>query len=116
MSSRNWQMRVQDILRAISGIQQRTAGKILEEIQSNETLAKAILYDFVIIGEAARNVPAEIQSRYSEIPWRLMSDMRNVVAHEYFQIDIATIWETIQQDLPVLISQLHDLLDSETKN
>jgi uncharacterized protein with HEPN domain len=84
-------MRVQDILPSISGVQQRTAGKTLQEIQQDETLAKAILYDFMIIGEAARNIPVEIQSRYSAIPWRLMDDMRNIVAHEYFQVDIATI-------------------------
>ena len=88
MSSRSWQMRIQDILNAIAGIEQRTAGKTLGELQQDETLSKAILYDFMVIGEAARNVPAEIQSRYSKIPWRLMSDMRNIVAHEYFQIDI----------------------------
>jgi len=86
MSSRSWQMRIQDILNAIAGIEQRTAGKTLEELQQDETLSKAILYDFMVIGEAARNVPAEIQSCYSKIPWRLMSDMRNIVAHEYFRL------------------------------
>lgn len=116
MSSRSWDKRVQDILRAISGIQQRTTGKTLADIQRDETLSKAILYDFMVMGEAARNVPREIQLRYSTIPWRLMSDMRNIAAHEYFQVDIATIWETIQDDLPKLIPMLQDVLDSEVDN
>jgi uncharacterized protein with HEPN domain len=116
MSSRTWQKRIQDILQSISGIQQRTAGKSLQEIQHDETLTKAILYDFMVIGEAARNISAEIQSRYPTIPWRVMGDMRNIVAHEYFQIDIETIWETIQQDLPSLIPQLQAILNSETPN
>ena len=115
MSSRNWQSRIQDILNAIAGIRQRTTGKTLQEIQQDETLTKAILYDFIVIGEAARNIPAEIQARHSTIPWRLISDMRNIVAHEYFQINIETIWETIQQDLPLLIPQLQALLNSETE-
>jgi uncharacterized protein with HEPN domain len=116
MSSRTWQKRIQDILQSISGIQQRTSGKSLQEIQHDETLTKAILYDFMVIGEAARNIPAEIQSRYPIIPWRVMGDMRNIVAHEYFQIDIETIWETIQQDLPSLIPQLQAILNAETPN
>lgn len=105
-------MRIQDILSAISAIQQRTLGKTLQDIQADETLTKAVLYDFMVIGEAARNVPADIQRQYPEVPWRLMGDMRNIVAHEYFQVDIATIWETIQQDLPLLIPLLRNLLDS----
>lgn len=113
MSSRSWKMRIQDILHAINGIQQRTAGRTLADIQHDEILAKSILYDFLIIGEAARSVPPEIQARYSQIPWRIMGDMRNVVAHEYFQVDLATIWETIHQDLPLLIPQLQALLNTE---
>jgi uncharacterized protein with HEPN domain len=70
----------------------------------------------MVIGEAARNIPAEIQSRYPTIPWRVMGDMRNIVAHEYFQIDIETIWETIQQNLPSLIPQLQTILNAETPN
>lgn len=116
MSSRTWQKRLQDILQAISAIEQRTAGKSLSEIQRDETLTKAVLYDFMIIGEAARSIPAEIQSRYPTIPWRVMSDMRNIVAHEYFQIDIETIWKTIQQDLPPLLSLLQVLLNSESQH
>lgn len=116
MSSRTWQKRIQDILQSISGIQQRISGKSLQEIQRDETLTKAILYDFMVIGESARNIPAEIQSRYPTIPWRVMGDMRNIVAHEYFQIDVETIWETIQQDLPLLIPQLQAILNAETPN
>jgi uncharacterized protein with HEPN domain len=88
----------------------------LSEIQRDETLTKAILYDFMVIGEAARNIPTEIQSRYPTVPWRVMGDMRNIVAHEYFQIDIETIWETIQQDLPLLIPQLQTLLSTENQD
>jgi uncharacterized protein with HEPN domain len=116
MSSRSWQMRIQDILHAIAGISQRTDGKTLPEIQRDEILTKAILYDFMVIGEASRNVPAAIQIRYPTIPWRLRGDLRNIVAHEYFQIDIATIWETIQQDLPALIPELQALLNAEIEN
>jgi uncharacterized protein with HEPN domain len=39
-----------------------------------------------------------------------MSDMRNVVVHEYFQVDIAIVWQGIQSDLPALVPQLQEFL------
>ncbi|AFZ28684.1 protein of unknown function DUF86 [Gloeocapsa sp. PCC 7428] len=114
VSSRNWQLRVQDILTAIVEIQQRTIHITFEDFEQDKTLVKAVLYDFIIIGEATRNIPTEIKSRYPQIPWRLMSDMRNVFAHEYFQIDIMRVWLTVFTDLPSLIPQLETLLEQET--
>lgn len=56
MSSRAWPLRIQDILGAIASIQARTAGMSPEEFEANDTVYKAVLYDFVIIGEASANV------------------------------------------------------------
>jgi uncharacterized protein with HEPN domain len=113
--SRNWLLRIQDIINAGNSIQRYTAGMTFEEFQQNEMLIKAILYDFVVIGEAAINVPSEVQSRYPQIPWRLIGDMRNVIAHEYFQVNLRIIWNTVQNNLPVLLTQLQDLLETETR-
>ena len=114
MSSRAWQFRVQDIINAINSIEQRTAEMAYDEFAANETLVKSVLYDFIIIGEASRNIPTEIQSRYTQIPWRLMNDMRNIVAHEYFQVNLILTWRTIQNNLSPLKLQLLELLENET--
>lgn len=113
MSSRAWQFRVRDIINAINSIEQRTIEMTYEEFAANETLFKSVLYDFIIIGEASRNIPAEIQSRYTQIPWRLMNDMRNIVAHEYFQVNLMLTWRTIQNNLSPLKLQLLDLLENK---
>jgi uncharacterized protein with HEPN domain len=107
---------VQDILDAITSIEQRTAEITFEKFAANETIVKSVLYDFIIIGEASTNIPPKIQSRYSQIPWRLMSDMRNIMAHEYFQVNLILTWRTIENNLPYLRLQLLDLLESEAKN
>ncbi|TRU51118.1 MAG: DUF86 domain-containing protein [Microcystis aeruginosa Ma_QC_Ch_20071001_S25D] len=60
-----------------------------------------------------RNVPKEIQSRYPLIPWRLMTGMRNVATHEYFQVNLSRIWATIREDLPTLLPQLQEVLSRE---
>ena len=114
MPSRNSRFRIQDIINAAKTIQSYTAGMTFKEFQQNEILIKAILYDFVVIGEAAINVSSEIKSRSPQIPWRIIGDMRNVIAHEYFQVNLKIIWNTIQHNLPGLVTQLEELLQTET--
>jgi uncharacterized protein with HEPN domain len=111
--SRSWQQRVEDILSAIADIQAWTVGKTQAELASDQILLRAILYSFMIIGEAASNVPENLQDVYTEIPWRLMKDMRNVMAHEYFQIDVQILWNTITKSLPRVVTQLETLLERE---
>lgn len=109
MPSRDWQLRVRDILNAIASIQQLTADISFEEFAENQMVAKAVLYDFVVIGEAAISIPVEIQAHYPDIPWRLMSDMRNVVAHEYFQVNLRIVWNTARNNLPPLVTLLENI-------
>ena len=109
MPSRSAQERIQDILNAIDSIQMRTNSMSFEEFSQNETIVKAVLYDLIIIGEAAINVPYNIQNLAPELPWRLMSDMRNIMAHEYFQVNLRVTWSTIQNNLPSLIYSLQKL-------
>ena len=116
MPSRKWQIRIQDILDAISEIDRRTNSITFADFLDNEILIKSVLYDFIIIGEATRNIPPEIQSRYPLIPWRLMIGMRNVATHEYFQVNLSRVWATIKQDLPVLVPQLQEILEYESEN
>lgn len=111
MSSRTVKDRIQDILNAISSIQKETKNIDFLEFSHNEILVKAVLYDLIIIGEAAINIPTEIQLLAPELPWRLMSDMRNIIAHEYFQIDLRITWKTIQNNLPSIIDPLRKLLE-----
>lgn len=114
MPFRDWRLRIQDILESISEIEKRTKGMTFEEFAKNQTTVKAVLYDFIIIGEATRNAPKEIQSSYPLIPWRLMGGMRNVATHEYFQVNLSRVWTTIQEDLPTLVPQLQEVLKNET--
>ncbi|MEA5534912.1 DUF86 domain-containing protein [Crocosphaera sp. XPORK-15E] len=116
MPSRKWQLRIQDILESISEIDRRTKEIRFEDFINNEIMVKSVLYDFIIIGEATRNIPPEIQSRYPLIPWRLMVGMRNVATHEYFQVNLSRVWATIKEDLPALVPQLQKILENESEN
>ena len=109
MSSRSASARIQDILDAIQSIQSRTATLSFDEFSQDETVVKAVLYDLIIIGEAAINIPPEAQALAPDLPWRLMSGMRNIMAHEYFQVNLRVTWSTIQNNLPPLVATLREL-------
>ncbi len=113
MPSRDWRFRVRDMIQAITSVQNRVADLTFADFQANETIAKAVFYDFLIIGEAAINIPPEIQLRYPNIPWRIVADMRNVMAHEYFQVNQRIVWNTIENNLSELMMQLEELMEGE---
>ena len=68
-------------------------------IQDNKTI-DAVIRNFEIIGEAAKNIPVEIKLKFSEIPWDEMYLMRNKISHEYFGIDYEIIWDIALNYLP----------------
>lgn len=115
MPSRDWKLRIQDILEAIAKILRITNGMTFEDLLADETLAQAVMYNFIIIGEASKNIPETIQLRYPQISWRLMGDMRNVMVHEYFQVNLEEVWETIEDEFPSLVPKLQELLDAENR-
>jgi uncharacterized protein with HEPN domain len=66
-----------------------------------------------LIGEAARRVSLETQARYPQIPWKEMIDMRNLIIHEYEDIDLLIVWDTAHQDLPNLIQSLEGITEAD---
>ena len=63
-----------------------------------------------IIGEAMKNLPKEFKKAHPEIAWRDAQDMRNVLIHEYFEIDYGIVWQTVTKFIPKLKRQLQALL------
>ncbi|HAA33013.1 MAG TPA: DUF86 domain-containing protein [Cyanobacteria bacterium UBA8553] len=111
MPSRSWLNRIRDILNAIDEIQGFTEDMTIEDFQADPRTVKAVLYNMAILGEAARNLPSEVEELYPEIPWVDVRGIRNVEIHEYFQVNLEIIWQTIQEDLVPLASSLSKLLE-----
>ena len=93
-------MYLQDILMGINRINEYIEGMDFDHfIQDNKTI-DAVIRNFEIIGEAAKNIPVEIKLKFSEIPWDEMYLMRNKISHEYFGIDYEIIWDIALNYLP----------------
>lgn len=105
--------RVEDILDAAIKIQRYTAGLTQDSFEADERTIDAVIYNFVIIGEAASHVSPAMMARFPAIPWNQMRGLRNVAVHEYPRVNMRVIWETITLHLPPLIPQLRNILERE---
>jgi uncharacterized protein with HEPN domain len=110
VSHRDWRNRIRDILDAIAEIQKFTYGMDYEAFRMDDKCIRAVEMNFIIIGEAASQIPEEIEEKYPEIPWNLMRAMRNRIVHAYFNVDEKLMWDTVQNDLPPLVPLLEKLL------
>ena len=84
------------------------------DFRANRQIQDAVIRNFEIIGEAVKHVSSELRSKHPEIPWKQIAGMRDEMIHEYFGVDLAIVWDTIQKDLPKL-KQTIDRFLSEAK-
>ena len=84
-------------------------GLIKEDFLADKRTQQAVIMSLIIIGEATTKVMdgyAKFTQAHAEVPWRSMRNMRNRMAHGYFDIDLNVVWETVQEWLPALLKQL----------
>ena len=112
MRPRGWRFRVGHIVEAIEKIAEYTRGMSFDEFSRDNLTADAVARNLEIVGEAARNVPQAFKDDHPEVPWREMNAIRNVVAHQYFHIDLGIIWDTVQNNLPPIASALRNIVES----
>ncbi len=101
--------RLRDILDALQRIDSHApAGP--EALASDEMLQVWVVHHLRVIGEAARALPDDVRARAPEIPWSDVVAMRNVLVHEYFIVDVETVWSVLQKDLAPLRAAVQRLL------
>jgi uncharacterized protein with HEPN domain len=106
MSERDPELYVADIRIAIDHIAEYTADITFDQFRADQKTIDAVIRNLEIIGEAATHLTEDERSRYQDVPWHLMVSLRNKVIHEYFGVDLAILWQTVQEDLPALRRQI----------
>ena len=102
-----------DILKAAKLALNYLEGKRREEFLKDTQCQDAVIRRLEIIGEAAGRVSAATTTKFPNLPWKKMVSMRNIMIHEYEDVDLGIVWDTVQNDLPPLITLLDPLIPKE---
>ena len=99
-----------DMLQAAQDIVEISSGLTAEAFVQSKLHHHAILRLLMVLGEAAKHVPAAVRDSHPEIPWRRISGMRDVLIHGYFRVDLPLAWRIVSRDVPALVEHLPPLI------
>jgi uncharacterized protein with HEPN domain len=99
-----------DMLRAARAIVSFAGSLSLDAYRANPLVRRAVERELEILGEAARRVSDTTRARHDGIPWQQIVGLRNVLAHQYDEIDDERVWRLAKDDVPRLVRQLEPLV------
>lgn len=112
-SDRDQILFLEDMERAMLRVQEYISDLFFEDFEADNKTTDAVIRNFEIIGEAAKNVSADLKQRYPEVPWQEMYVLRNRVSHEYFGVDYEIIWRIANHYLPANLGDIQKIIARE---
>jgi uncharacterized protein with HEPN domain len=104
--------RLLDILEAIQRIEKRAPDN-RESLEDDELVQTWVLHHLRILGEAVRSLSMDFRNSHPDIPWSGIIGMRNILVHNYFEIDTDAVWSVLQFDLPSLKLKVKNAIDEQ---
>lgn len=102
--------RLQDILVAIDNVFEYVGFDSMETFVNDKVRYHAVVYNIMIIGEAANMLTEEFRQKHPKTPWRQITGMRNFLIHGYHQVEKDIVWKVIEDDLHILRPQIIEYL------
>ncbi|MFH1782961.1 MAG: DUF86 domain-containing protein [Candidatus Omnitrophota bacterium] len=99
---RDYKLYLDDILQAIEKIEKYTKGLDAVKLKAQDLIVDGVVRNLEIIGEAAKNIPQDLKKKHPDIEWRKIAGLRDILAHEYFGIDLEILWDIVKNKLPEL--------------
>jgi uncharacterized protein with HEPN domain len=103
--------RLRDMLESIENVE-KYAQYGRERFVTDELVRTYILHQLQVLGEAGNKLTADLRDRHREVPWPRILGMRHIIVHDYFRVDYDIVWDVVENELPILKSQLQAILDS----
>jgi len=106
-SPRFW---LEDIIEAAELIGRYLTGLSFEEFEEDVEKQDAVARRLEIIGQAVKELPENLREAHPSVEWRAIAGARDIVAHEYFRIDLELVWGMATKDVPKLLGQVREIL------
>ena len=81
-------------------IEEYAIGLSQADFLKKRSLQDAIIRRLEIMREAVKNLPMSFRSKHTQIPWKQIAGMRDILIHEYFEVDLALTWQVVKKELP----------------
>ena len=92
--------RVRHMLDAMERILSIAKGMSRDQLSHHEDNTEKILFNMMVLGEAANNISREFAARNPSVAWKDIVSVRHKIVHDYADIDFDTIWDILQKDIP----------------
>ena len=112
-NKRDYILFLEDILNSIEKLEKYTKNLDYDAFSENEMVVDAVVRNLEVMGEAVANIPPDIQTKYPEVEWKEAKGFRNILIHDYFGIDLESVWDTINNDIPLLKKHVVKVLEEE---
>lgn len=106
---------LQKIISYIKEVESYIEGLTTETFMEDKKTITACAFTVSQMGELAKDISEETQTKYNNIPWKAMKGMRNKIVHDYENIDLAVLWGTIQKSLPELKVEIEKIIFENTE-
>ncbi len=111
--SRDYKLYLEDILAAIEKTESYVREISYEQFKLDDMRRDAVLRNLEIIGEATKKLPPEIRKQNTDIDWRKIAGLRDILIHAYFTVDDDIIWDIVQNKLPELSQGVTNILEQK---
>ncbi len=97
------------IISDLTFILENTEGVTKEELENVEILVDSVMFRLIQVAENSEKLTETFKTAHPSIPWRAMKGLRNRIVHEYGNVDLSVVYDTIKYDIPVLLSELKEI-------
>jgi uncharacterized protein with HEPN domain len=90
---------IHDMLGSVNEAEEFVKGMDFGSFIKDSKTRNAVVRSLEVLGEAAKHIPKEIRDKHPAIPWKKVAGLRDIIAHEYFGIDMKIVWKIVKEDI-----------------